>query len=177
MDNSHPQPPQPKRMQLQGPSASPSSLVVLLLNHNYVLTRTHYLQPKFSRVDHPNLLSTLTVSLMLMTQQVRRKYAREGVLLKLLVPLACHLVLVPLASHLLLARHLAPQPGGTIVRGNKEGKQGQERFKVCGQPMTSEGHTQFRGQCYCPHAPGQVSQQEWLRENKQAKKKQQQGMQ
>ena len=28
--------------------------------------------------------------------------------------------------------------------------------------MTSEGHTQFRGQRYCPESPGQVPQEEWL---------------
>ena len=41
--------------------------------------------------------------------------------------------------------------------------------------MTSEGHTQFRGQRYCPLAPGQISQGEWLQKKKDeaAKKKQQ----
>ena len=34
--------------------------------------------------------------------------------------------------------------------------------RVCGKPMTTAGHTQFRGQRYCPDAPGQVSKEEWL---------------
>ena len=34
--------------------------------------------------------------------------------------------------------------------------------KTCGKPMTTSGHTQFRGQRYCPDAPGQISKDEWL---------------
>ena len=34
--------------------------------------------------------------------------------------------------------------------------------RICGKPMTSPGHTQFRGQRYCPDEPGQMSKEEWL---------------
>ena len=38
--------------------------------------------------------------------------------------------------------------------------------RVCKKPMSSEGHTQFRGKRYCPHAPGQVPREQWLQERK-----------
>ena len=34
--------------------------------------------------------------------------------------------------------------------------------RVCGQAMLSEGHTQFRGQRYCPYAEGAMPKQDWL---------------
>lgn len=34
--------------------------------------------------------------------------------------------------------------------------------RICRQPMTTAGHTQFRGQRYCQHAPGQIPRAEWL---------------
>lgn len=34
--------------------------------------------------------------------------------------------------------------------------------RICGKPMASPGHTQFRGQRYCPEQPGQMSKEEWL---------------
>jgi hypothetical protein len=37
---------------------------------------------------------------------------------------------------------------------------------VCGKPITSQGHTQFRGQQYCPDAPGQLPKEEWLQRRK-----------
>uniref|UniRef100_UPI00358E8398 uncharacterized protein n=1 Tax=Myxine glutinosa TaxID=7769 RepID=UPI00358E8398 len=40
--------------------------------------------------------------------------------------------------------------------------------RVCGRPMTAPGHTQFRGQRYCPHAQGQISKEQWLAERKAA---------
>ena len=37
---------------------------------------------------------------------------------------------------------------------------------VCNQPVSSKGHTQYRGYRYCPYAPGQVPQAAWLAEKK-----------
>ena len=34
--------------------------------------------------------------------------------------------------------------------------------RVCGQAMLSEGHTQFRGQRYCPYAKGAMPKQDCL---------------
>ena len=34
--------------------------------------------------------------------------------------------------------------------------------RICGKPMTSARHIQFRGQRYCPDEPGQMSKEEWL---------------
>ena len=67
-----------------------------------------------------------------------------------------------------------PPPSRTTVwqhkRDRQEGKISRPRktytCKVCGRPMTSEGHTQFRGQRYCPSAPGQIPQDEWLQKKK-----------
>ena len=33
---------------------------------------------------------------------------------------------------------------------------------ICGEPMSSTGHSQFYGKRYCPNAPGQVPKKEWL---------------
>ena len=38
--------------------------------------------------------------------------------------------------------------------------------RVCGETMRSSGHTQFRGQRYCPKAPGQIPKKEWLAKKK-----------
>ena len=38
--------------------------------------------------------------------------------------------------------------------------------RVCNNPMTSGGHTQFRGKRYCPYTPGQVPREQWLQERK-----------
>ena len=66
------------------------------------------------------------------------------------------------------------QPSRTTMwrhkRERQEGKISRPRkaytCTVCGRPMTSEGHTQFRGQRYCPSAPGQLPQDEWLQKKK-----------
>ena len=42
--------------------------------------------------------------------------------------------------------------------------------RICGQPMTSAGHTQFRGQRYCPNAPGQIPKEQWLAARKEEAK-------
>ena len=34
--------------------------------------------------------------------------------------------------------------------------------RVCGKPVASSGHTQFRGQRYCPDLPGQIPRADWL---------------
>ena len=34
--------------------------------------------------------------------------------------------------------------------------------RICGNPMTSPGHTQYRGQRYCPEEPEQIPKEEWL---------------
>ena len=34
--------------------------------------------------------------------------------------------------------------------------------RVCGNPMSGHGHTQFQGQRYCPQAPNQIAIEEWL---------------
>jgi hypothetical protein len=67
----------------------------------------------------------------------------------------------------------------TEWRHKKTGKINNERktytCKVCNEPMSSAGHTQFRGQRYCPFAPGQIPREEWLAERRKAatsKKKQ-----
>ena len=36
--------------------------------------------------------------------------------------------------------------------------------KVCGQAMTSAGHTQYQGKWYCPHPSEQISKDQWLPE-------------
>ncbi|XP_078606607.1 uncharacterized protein LOC144879237 [Branchiostoma floridae x Branchiostoma japonicum] len=58
-----------------------------------------------------------------------------------------------------------PVPRTTAWRKRKADTGGVRKeytCSVCNQPMTSEGHTQFRGQRYCPYVPGQVSREEWL---------------
>ena len=65
-------------------------------------------------------------------------------------------------------------------RDRQEGKISRTRkaytCTVCRRPMTSDGHTQYRGQRYCPLAPGQISQDEWLQKKKdEAARKKQQG--
>lgn len=40
--------------------------------------------------------------------------------------------------------------------------------RVCGQPMVSEGHTQYRGKRFCPYAPGALSKEEWLHQQQQS---------
>ena len=67
-----------------------------------------------------------------------------------------------------------PPPSRTTVwrqkRDRQEGKISRPRkaytCKVCKRPMTSEGHSQFRGQRYCPSAPGQIPLDEWLQKKK-----------
>jgi hypothetical protein len=68
----------------------------------------------------------------------------------------------------------------TEWRHKKTGKKTNEQrktytCKVCSEPMSSAGHTQFRGQRYCPFAPGQIPREEWLAQKREAatsKKKQ-----
>ena len=61
-------------------------------------------------------------------------------------------------------------------REREEGQRPRERKKytcrICGKPMTSPGHTQFYGQRYCPGAPGQLPQKEWLRMKREERRKQ-----
>ena len=67
-----------------------------------------------------------------------------------------------------------PPPSRTTAwrhkRERQEGKISRPRktytCTVCGRPMTSEGHTQFHGQRYCPSAPGQIPQDEWLQKKR-----------
>lgn len=57
----------------------------------------------------------------------------------------------------------------TMWRHEKKGKETRPRkytCRVCKKPMTSEGHTQFCGQRYCPHEPGQIPKEEWLRQKR-----------
>ena len=67
----------------------------------------------------------------------------------------------PLSSRTTVWRHKREREEGKISRRRKV-----YTCTVCGRPMTSEGHTQFRGQRYCPSAPGQMPQHEWLRKKK-----------
>ena len=68
-------------------------------------------------------------------------------------------------------RHKRDRQEGKISRARKA-----YTYTVCGRPMTSEGHTQYRGQRYCPLAPAQISQDEWLQKKKdEAARKKQQG--
>ena len=32
----------------------------------------------------------------------------------------------------------------------------------CHQPTGSVGHSQYKGQIYCPYIPGQIPREEWL---------------
>ena len=41
-------------------------------------------------------------------------------------------------------------------------KQRSYMCKLCKQPMSSQGHTQFKGTHYCPHALNQIPVNEWL---------------
>ena len=76
-----------------------------------------------------------------------------------------------------------PTSRTTAWRRKREREQGQrprERkeysCRICNRPMTTPGHTQFYGQRYCPDAPGQLPQEEWLRMKKQERdRKKQQG--
>lgn len=39
--------------------------------------------------------------------------------------------------------------------------------RICGQAMSKQtSHTQFKGKCYCPEESGQVSEEEWLAQQK-----------
>jgi hypothetical protein len=38
--------------------------------------------------------------------------------------------------------------------------------RVCNKPMSSPGHTQFKGQRYCSETPGIAPQEEWLRQKR-----------
>ena len=67
----------------------------------------------------------------------------------------------PLSSRTTVWRHKREREEGKISRRWKV-----YTCTVCGRPMTSEGHTQFRGQRYCPSAPGQMPQHEWLQKKK-----------
>ena len=62
----------------------------------------------------------------------------------------------------------------TEWRRKKKGKAIESRktytCRVCSQPMSSAGHTQFRGQRYCPYAPGKIPKEEWLAQRKEAAK-------
>ena len=62
----------------------------------------------------------------------------------------------------------------TEWRYKKTGRKNKQRktysCRVCNQQMTSTGHTQFRGQRYCPNAPGQISRKEWLAARKEEAK-------
>ena len=49
--------------------------------------------------------------------------------------------------------------------GEKARQKKQRKIYSCStsrQPMSAPGHTQFRGQRYCPHAQGQIPREEWL---------------
>lgn len=51
----------------------------------------------------------------------------------------------------------------TELRNKNTGKSEQRKTytcKTCSQPMTSAGHTQFRGQRYCPNAPGRIPKEQ-----------------
>ena len=83
------------------------------------------------------------------------------------------------SSHALTSE---PASRTTAWRHERERKMGKSAkphraytCKACGRPMTSEGHTQFFGQRYCPHEPGQLSQDAWLQQKRQeaARRKQQ----
>ena len=41
---------------------------------------------------------------------------------------------------------------------------------ICGDPMSSVGHSQFYGKRYCPNASGQVPKEEWLAQRRAEKK-------
>lgn len=57
-------------------------------------------------------------------------------------------------------------PKTTAWRHKKTGTKNEQRkvytCKKCGQPMASGGHTQFRGNRYCPNVPGQIPREQWL---------------
>ena len=97
--------------------------------------------------------------------------------------LLLHLVswfLLHLASHIsvLLIDAPTPEPAShtTAWRHEQEKKMGKSAkprktytCKVCGRPMTSDGHAQFFGQRYCPYEPGQLPQDVWLQQKRQDK--------
>ena len=77
--------------------------------------------------------------------------------------------LVSLPSTPSMSNSIPTPPRTTAWRHKREGQEGKNSrtrkaytCTVCERPMTSEGHTQFRGQQYCPLAPGQIPQSEWL---------------
>lgn len=56
------------------------------------------------------------------------------------------------------------QKAAAIQEGSTSSKRPRKVYccGVCGKPTSSEGHTQFRGQRYCPDAPGQIGKEDWL---------------
>ena len=47
--------------------------------------------------------------------------------------------------------------------GGAEAPRKEYSSRICSQSMSTEGHTQFRGQRYCPNAHNQVPKDEWLK--------------
>lgn len=52
--------------------------------------------------------------------------------------------------------------------GDKAAKAPRKTYecRVCHLPMTSPGHTQYKGKRYCPNAPDQIPKEEWLAQRK-----------
>ena len=58
--------------------------------------------------------------------------------------------------------------------GARTGKKNKRKIyscSTCEKPVTSEGHTGFKGKRYCPHAEGQIPQQQWLQNMRAAAEK------
>lgn len=58
------------------------------------------------------------------------------------------------------------QPQGVYEQQTNKPPRKQYGCRVCGKAMSSPGHTQFRGQRYCPDAPNQIPREQWLAQKK-----------
>ena len=87
----------------------------------------------------------------------------------------------PTLSQLTIPSEIGPTPEPIVSRTTqwrrrKSGQTSETSRKVytcrmCRKPMSTEGHTQFRGQRYCPNVPGQIPRDEWLAQKKLESKK------
>ena len=59
-------------------------------------------------------------------------------------------------------KQVASSGGNMYSSGVESTKRKIYTCKVCEQPMTSDGHTQFKGKRYCPHEVGAPPAEEWL---------------
>ena len=133
------------------------------------------LRPLPNQQRHHHLQNILTSSQMWKTQVARQEYGVVPQLRQIHRLLQLHylvlLLWLPLSClpHHICKSSLAPSPEveaktrvsrTTEWRHKKMGKKSETRntytCRMCSQPIASEGHTQYRGQRYCPYSPGEI---------------------